>query len=156
MSSRSEPNALSIAKVPCSAKRPSVIAWPRSAIGAILPAPDVGAPTVAVVRRPSPISSWSFVRPRPVTSQASAIVQVRRCAKGMALGATTFGTKALGSIRTSFFCCRPCRMNVPLQLGPGPQPESPHASCQRKPTSRAARNCECCRMIACHRLQKVT
>ena len=40
-------------------------------------------PTMVVAISPAPISSYSFVRPRPVAAQASAIVQVRRCANGI-------------------------------------------------------------------------
>ena len=52
-------------------------------------------PIVVVTICPAPINSYSFVRPKPVTSHASSIVQVSRCANGIVLGSAAFGVDRL-------------------------------------------------------------
>ena len=52
-------------------------------------------PIVVVTICPAPINSYSFVRPKPVTSHASSIVQVSRCANGIVLGSAAFGVDTL-------------------------------------------------------------
>src|SRR5260370_3065107 len=59
-------------------------------------------PIVVVTIRPAPINSYSFVRPKPVTSHASSIVQVSRWANGIVLGSAAFGAD-----RLTCDCCPP-------------------------------------------------
>ena len=57
-------------------------------------------PIVVVTICPAPINSYSFVRPKPVTSHASSIVQVSRWANGIVLGSA-----ACGADRLTCDCC---------------------------------------------------
>jgi hypothetical protein len=52
-------------------------------------------PIAVVTIHPAPINSYSFVRPKPVTSHASSIVQVSRWANGIVLGSAAFGADRL-------------------------------------------------------------
>jgi hypothetical protein len=78
-------------------------------------------PIFVVTTRPAP----SFVRPKPVTSHASSIVQVSRWANGIVLGSAAFGPDRLTcegcppvfSRRLHLACCPPIRTKLDTRVG---------------------------------------